>query len=90
MAAKQLTIRGIGERPVLIADGKIEQGKAIWVIANGDFLIDNIEFRGARAADENGAGIRFERGRLEVRDGPLPRNPNGKIDRKTLASELGD
>lgn len=26
--------------------------------------------------------------RIEVRDGPLPRNPNGKIDRKTLASEL--
>lgn len=25
--------------------------------------------------------------RFEVREGPLPRNPNGKIDRKTLASE---
>ncbi|HEX6736187.1 MAG TPA: acyl-CoA ligase (AMP-forming), exosortase A system-associated [Azonexus sp.] len=24
---------------------------------------------------------------IEVRDGPLPRNPNGKIDRKTLATE---
>ena len=29
-------------------------------------------------------------GRIEVREGPLPRNPNGKIDRKTLASEVGD
>ncbi len=27
-------------------------------------------------------------GRIEVRDGPLPRNPNGKIDRKTLSSEF--
>ncbi|ENO90579.1 acyl-CoA ligase (AMP-forming), exosortase A system-associated [Thauera linaloolentis] len=26
--------------------------------------------------------------RIEVRDGPLPRNPNGKIDRKTLSSEI--
>lgn len=26
--------------------------------------------------------------RIEVRDGPLPRNPNGKIDRKALAGEL--
>src|SRR5690606_34818757 len=26
--------------------------------------------------------------RIEVREGPLPRNPNGKIDRKTLASEM--
>ena len=25
---------------------------------------------------------------FEVREGPLPRNPNGKIDRKTLATEL--
>ena len=27
--------------------------------------------------------------RIEVREGPLPRNPNGKIDRKTLAQEAG-
>ncbi len=26
--------------------------------------------------------------RIEVRDGPLPRNPNGKIDRKALSSDL--
>lgn len=26
--------------------------------------------------------------RIDVRDGPLPRNPNGKIDRKTLTSEV--
>ena len=25
--------------------------------------------------------------RIEVRPGPLPRNPNGKIDRKTLATQ---
>jgi acyl-CoA synthetase (AMP-forming)/AMP-acid ligase II len=25
---------------------------------------------------------------IEVRPGPLPRNPNGKIDRKTLSSEF--
>lgn len=29
-------------------------------------------------------------GRIEVREGPLPRNPNGKIDRKTLASEIAE
>ena len=27
---------------------------------------------------------------IEVRQGPLPRNPNGKIDRKTLSSEWID
>lgn len=63
---KALTIRGIGERPVLIADGKSAEGKAIWVIRNGDIHIENIEFRGVRVSDRNGAGIRFERGRLHI------------------------
>ena len=27
---------------------------------------------------------------IDVRPGPLPRNPNGKIDRKTLSLEFGD
>lgn len=63
---KRLTIRGLGVGPVLVADGKNAEGKAIWVIRNGDFLIENVEFRGARASDNNGAGIRFERGRLVV------------------------
>jgi acyl-CoA ligase (AMP-forming) (exosortase A-associated) len=28
--------------------------------------------------------------RVEIRHGPLPRNPNGKIDRKTLSADFGD
>jgi len=34
---KHLTIRGIGGTPVLKADGRIAEGKAIWVLRNGDF-----------------------------------------------------
>ena len=63
---KRLTIRGVGQRPVLRAAGKIAEGKAIWVIRNGDFSISNIEFRDARVDDGNGAGIRFERGKLSI------------------------
>ena len=63
---KRLTIRGVGQRPVLRAAGKIAEGKAIWVIRNGDFSISNIEFRDARVDDGNGAGIRFERGELSI------------------------
>lgn len=85
---KKLLIRGIGERPVLIADGKIAQGKAIWVIAHGDILIDNIEFRGARAADHNGAGIRFERGRLEVRNSVFIDNQTGILAANFDGAEL--
>lgn len=85
---KKLLIRGVGERPVLIADGKIAEGKAIWVIRNGDFLIDNIEFRGARAADDNGAGIRFERGRLEVLNSVFIDNQNGILTANFDDAEL--
>jgi hypothetical protein len=63
----RLTIRGIGARPVFTADGRHAEGKAIWVVRDGDISIDNIEFRGARVPDRNGAGIRFERGRLSLR-----------------------
>ena len=63
---RRLTIRGVGQRPVLNAAGRHAEGKAIWVIRDGDFKISNIEFRGARVSDHNGAGIRFEKGKLSV------------------------
>jgi hypothetical protein len=85
---KQLTIRGAGERPVLIADGASAEGKAIWVIRDGDFVIENIEFRGARVTDGNGAGIRFERGRLEVRACAFVDNQNGLLTGNHPAAEL--
>ena len=63
---QRLTLRGVGGRPVLLAAGAHAEGKAILVVRQGDVLIDNIEFRGARVPDGNGAGIRFERGHLKV------------------------
>ena len=82
---KHLTIRGIDAGPVLVADGKSAESKAIWVIRNGDFRIENIEFRGARVPDNNGAGIRFERGRLVVRDCRFLDNQNA-----ILTANFGD
>jgi len=64
---RRLVIRGVGGRPVMDAQGTVAEGKAIWVFRNGDYVVDNVEFRGARAPDLNGAGIRFEQGRLRVR-----------------------
>ena len=62
----QLTIRGLGSGAVLHADGRHAEGKAMLVV-RGDVVVENIEFRGARVPEGNGAGIRFERGRLVVR-----------------------
>ena len=63
---ERLTIRGVGKRPVLIADGDSAEGKALWVVRSAQMTIDNLEFRGARVAAGNGAGIRFETGHLKV------------------------
>jgi hypothetical protein len=85
---KHLTIRGLGLRPVLIADGKSAEDKAIWVIRNGDIRIENIEFRGARVADKNGAGIRFEHGTLTVRDCVFMDNQNGILTSNDTLADL--
>ena len=61
-----LLIRASGARPVMLADGKSAEGKAIWVVRGNNVRIDNIAFRGARVPSGNGAGIRFERGSLPV------------------------
>ncbi|KAB2926826.1 MAG: hypothetical protein F9K30_05535 [Dechloromonas sp.] len=60
----RLLIRGSGERPVML--GGSAEGKGIWVVRGGKVRIENIEFRGARVAHFNGAGIRFEKGSLSV------------------------
>lgn len=65
---RRLTIRGVGGLAELLADGQSAEDKAIWVIRDGDFTIEDIAFRGARVPNGNGAGIRFEKGRLAIRN----------------------
>jgi hypothetical protein len=55
-----LTIRGVGGRPHLEADGEYAEGKGIWVIKGRNATVENVEFSGARVPDQNGAGIRQE------------------------------
>ncbi|MDR2261146.1 MAG: right-handed parallel beta-helix repeat-containing protein [Azoarcus sp.] len=84
----RLTIRGLGKGATLIADGAIAEGKAVWVIRSGEFDIGNITFRGARAPDNNGAGIRFEHGLLRVANCRFFDNQNGILTSNDKASEL--
>jgi hypothetical protein len=62
-----ITIRGMGPRVRLIAKGASAEQKAIWVLRGGRVTVEGIDFIGARVADNNGAGIRFETGHLVVR-----------------------
>lgn len=74
---RALTIKGMGEGARLHADGRSAEGKAIWVFRGGDIRVENVTFRGARVRDRNGAGIRFEGGRLLVEDCVFEDNENG-------------
>jgi len=85
---KRLTLRGVGGRPVLHAAGRHAEGKAILVVRDGEVLIENIEFRGSRVPDGNGAGIRFERGRLTVANCAFFDNQNGILTANFSDAEL--
>jgi len=92
-----LTIRGGGKRPVMLADGKSAEGKAIWVFKGGRARVENIEFRGARVPDGNGAAIRFERGMLTVQGCRFIDNEMGiltsngaNLSLEVFDSEFGD
>src|SRR5262249_18753664 len=42
--ASNLTIRGVGNRPHLKANGASAQGKGIWVIQGNNTTVENLEF----------------------------------------------
>lgn len=65
--ANNLTLRGVGGRAHLKAQGAYAEQKGIWVIKGKNTTVESIEFSGARVPDKNGAGIRQEGTGLTVR-----------------------
>ncbi|KQP43994.1 hypothetical protein ASF44_29150 [Pseudorhodoferax sp. Leaf274] len=84
---RQLVVRAVGGRVRLWADGANAEGKGIWVV-RGDILVQGFDFRGARVPDRNGAGIRFEAGRLQVVDCSFVDNENGILTASDPQAEL--
>jgi len=72
-----ITIRAVGGRVRLLAKGAAAEGKGIWVIRGGRVWVDGFDFDGAKVASKNGAGIRFEKGHLSVRNCTFANNENG-------------
>jgi hypothetical protein len=60
---KDLTLQGVGGVVTMTSIGSIPNGKAILVI-DGNVIINNFAFSGARVADHNGAGIKQQSGNL--------------------------
>lgn len=76
--APNLRICGVGGRARLYANGKSAQGKAIWVMAGDNAVIENVDFHDCKVVDRNGAGIRVEpKISLTVRDSGFYDNENG-------------
>jgi hypothetical protein len=74
---RRLLIRGVGKRPLISGGGKVSKAKALWLIRGGEVTIENLEFRGFRAADGEGAALRMEGGRLTLRKSELYDNEYG-------------
>ena len=84
----RLTIKASGGRARLNANGASAEGKAIWVMRGGHITVENFEFVGARVAAHNGAGIRFEKGRLVLRNCLFRDNENGILTASDKDAEL--
>lgn len=74
-----LRLRAIDGRVRLIADGRSAQGKGIFVTTGERQRIEGFDFIGCRVPDRNGAGIRLERGSLQLRDCSFRDNENGVL-----------
>lgn len=63
-----ITVRSVGGRVRLLAQGAAAEGKAIWVVRANGMRVEGFDFEGAAVPSRNGAGIRLETGSLMVRD----------------------
>lgn len=77
IAASDVTLRGVNGRPHFRATVGPPNNKGIWVLSGDNVSIDNIEFSGAQVLDLNGAGIRYEGARLDVRNSSFHHNQSG-------------
>ena len=85
---QDLTLRAIGGRVRLVADGAAAEGKAIWVVRSPRMSVEGFDFEGAAVAGRNGAGIRLEAGRLQVRDCRFTGNEMGLLTSNDAGARL--
>lgn len=74
---KDVTLRAVGGRVRLIANGRSAESKGIWVVRTERMTVEGFDFLDAAVRDRNGAGIRLERGHLQVRNCRFMYNENG-------------
>ena len=83
-----LTLRAVGGRARLVADGAAAERKGIWVMSGMHMSVEGFDFEGAAVPDRNGAGIRLERGSLRVLDCSFTHNEMGILTNNDQATTL--
>ncbi|MBC7732898.1 MAG: hypothetical protein H7306_13515, partial [Bacteriovorax sp.] len=83
-----LSLRAIGGRVRLIANGAAAEGKGIWVVRARHMSVEGFDFEGAAVPSRNGAGIRLETGSLRVRDCSFMHNEMGLLTNNDPDTEL--
>ena len=63
-----ITLRAVGGRVRLLANGAAAEGKGIWVVRAKGMRVEGFDFEGAAVPSRNGAGIRLDSGSLTVKD----------------------
>ena len=77
---RRLTLRGVGDKkPVLDGERKSTATYALVLVRGGEVALENIEIRGARANDGEGAGVRLEGGRLKLKGCAFYDNENSLV-----------
>ncbi len=74
----KITLQGIGGMVRMVATVPPTNGKAI-LTTDADVTVDHFEFSGAKVADKNGAGIRYEAGNLTITNSYFHDNENGLL-----------
>ncbi|SFC66262.1 hypothetical protein SAMN05216344_12840 [Polaromonas sp. OV174] len=83
-----ITLRAVGGRVRLLAQGAAAEGKGIWVVRAHGMGVDGFDFEGAAVPDRNGAGIRLESGSLLVRNCRFMYNEMGLLTNNDPATVL--
>ncbi|NUZ05176.1 hypothetical protein [Piscinibacter koreensis] len=83
-----VTLRAVGGRVVLDADGASVEGKGTWVVRAANMVVTGFDFTGSRVPSLNGAGIRLDRGSLRVVGCSFIGNEMGILTGNDPATEL--
>lgn len=83
-----LTVRGVGGPVRLFANGRHVERKGIWIVRGGRVTVENLSFHDSKVEHRNGAGIRFEKGHLIIRNCGFFDNENGILTHNDETSEL--